>query len=152
MTAPLTRRLVLAASLAMATTASLPALAGQAPIFTKNGVAASGYDVVAYFTESRPVQGSAAYTAQYEGATWQFASAANRDAFTANPTRFAPQYGGYCAYAVAIGSTASTVPEAWKIVDNKLYLNYSSGIQRRWEGNQSAFITSANANWPRVLN
>lgn len=152
MTAPLTRRLVLAAGLAIATTASLPALAGKDPIYSDGGAAASGYDVVAYFTESRPVQGSAAHTAEYQGATWRFASAANRDAFEADPARYAPQYGGYCAYAVSQGYTAKTEPDAWKIVDDKLYLNYNRSVQKRWEGNQSNFITEANANWPKVLN
>jgi len=152
MTAPLTRRAVLASTLALAAAATSPAFAGKDRIYTSGGAAASGYDVVAYFTEDRPVEGSAAFTADYEGATWRFATAANRDAFTADPARYAPQYGGYCAYAVSQGYTASTVPEAWSIVDGKLYLNYSRGVQRRWEGNRSAFITDANANWPRVLN
>ncbi len=151
MTAPVTRRLILAATLAVAATASLPALAGKPPVFTKNGAAASGYDVVAYFTEGHPVSGSADHTAEYEGATWRFSSAANRDAFIADPAKYAPQYGGYCAYAVSQGYTAGTVPEAWRIVDDKLYLNYSKGVQKRWEANRSAFIIDADSNWPKVL-
>lgn len=116
-----------------------------------SNVAASGYDVVAYFTESRPVQGSGNFTAEYDGATWQFASAANRDAFNADPARYAPQFGGYCAWAVAQGYTASTVPEAWRIVDGKLYLNYSKGVQAKWEQDIPGHIVQANSNWPRVL-
>lgn len=150
MTAHLSRRFFLATGLALAATGT--AFAGSASIYTDgSGAAASGYDVVAYFTEQRPVDGSDAYTAQYEGATWRFSSAENRDLFIAQPTRYAPQYGGYCAYAVAKGATASTVPEAWKIVDGKLYLNYSTGIKSRWEGQQSEFIATADRNWPGVL-
>ena len=152
MSAPLNRRLVLAATLSLAAAASLPALAGKDRVYTKGDAAASGYDVVAYFTEQRSVPGSGAHTADYDGATWRFASAANRAAFEADPAKYAPQYGGYCAYAVSQGYTASTDPEAWKIVDDKLYLNYSKSVQRKWEANQSTFITDANANWPKVLN
>lgn len=150
MFASLSRRFLLIS--ALATIAATPALAGQSAIFQSSGSAASGYDVVAYFTESRPIDGSDAYTAGYEGATWRFSSAANRDLFVADPAKYAPQYGGYCAYAVALGSTATTVPEAWKIVDGKLYLNYSTGVQRRWESEQSGYIASADSNWPSVLN
>jgi len=114
-------------------------------------VAASGHDVVAYFTESRPVEGSSDFAARYDGATWHFASAANRDAFRADPARYAPQYGGYCAWAVAQGSTASTTPEAWSIVDDKLYLNYSKGVQARWEQDIPGHIARADTNWPAVL-
>jgi len=114
-------------------------------------VAASGYDVVAYFTDRRPVEGSREFTAGHDGATWRFASAANRDAFEADPSRYAPQYGGYCAWAVSQGYTASTVPEAWKIVDDKLYLNYSKGVQARWETDIPGHIAKADTNWPEVL-
>jgi len=126
----------------------------KSPVYTSlfSGVAASGYDVVAYFTESRPVEGSGDFTAEYDGATWRFASAANRDAFRADPARYAPQYGGYCAWAVAQGATASTTPEAWSIVDGKLYLNYSAGVQAKWEKDIPGHITQADANWPSVLN
>ena len=151
MTACLSRRAALATvfggALALAVSGS-PAIAGN--IYTEGGAAASGYDVVAYFTEGRPVEGSAAHTAEYEGAIWRFASEANRDAFEADPARYAPQYGGYCAYAVAQGSKAPTDPTAWKVVDGKLYLNYNSRIQRRWEGNQASFIVDADRNWPSL--
>ena len=150
MTAPLTRRALLAVALLAATAA--PALAGKPGVYTDGGAAASGYDVVAYFTESRPVPGSAEFTAEHDGATWRFATAANRDAFLSDPGRYAPQYGGYCAWAVAQGYTASTTPEAWKIVDDKLYLNYSRGVQRKWEKDIPGFIESADGNWPKVLN
>jgi len=145
-----TRRLVLVGALAMATT---PA-AAKDPVYTStfSNVAASGYDVVAYFAEGRPVEGSGDFTADYDGATWRFASAANRDAFLQDPERFAPQYGGYCAWAVSQGYTASTDPEAWKIVDDRLYLNYSKSVQATWEQDIPSNIEKGNANWPSVLN
>ena len=146
----LSRRSLLIAALATVSVGS--AHAGNPAIYGSSGVAASGYDVVAYFTEGRPVDGSDAYTAAHDGATWRFASAANRDLFVANPTNYAPQYGGYCAYAAAQGSKAPTVPEAWKIVDNKLYLNYSKGVQRRWESNEASYIADADRNWPSIAN
>ncbi|MGI9508368.1 MAG: YHS domain-containing (seleno)protein [Geminicoccaceae bacterium] len=145
-----TRRLILAGALALAAT---PALAKD-PVYTStfSNVAASGYDTVAYFTESKPVEGSGDFTADYDGATWQFASAANRDAFLQDPVRFAPQYGGYCAWAVSQGYTASTDPEAWKIVDGQLYLNYSKSVQARWEQDIPGNVEKGDANWPSVLN
>lgn len=135
---------------AVATLSVGPAFAGNDAIYQSGGAAASGYDVVAYFTEGRPVDGSDAYTATHDGATWRFSSAANRDTFAADPGKYAPQYGGYCAYAAAQGSKAPTVPEAWKIVDDKLYLNYSKGVQRRWESKQASYITDADRNWPSL--
>jgi len=106
---------------------------------------------VAYFTEGKPVKGSAQHTHQWNGATWRFASATNRDAFAASPEKYAPQYGGYCAYGVAGGYTVSTVPEAWSVVEGKLYLNYSRGVQDSWRKDTSGYIRKANANWPKAL-
>ena len=127
--------------------ASLPAAAAT---FNqdRSGVAVEGTDVVAYFTEGKATSGSAAFTHDWQGATWQFASAEHRDLFAANPERYAPQYGGYCAFAVAHGSRAGIDPEAWSIVDDKLYLNLSPGIQRRWNAKRDHFIERADANWP----
>lgn len=133
-----------------------PLLVGRAEattgkVYANGGVAVDGSDVVAYFTEGRPVLGSADITHNWRGVTWRFASVANRDAFAADPARYAPQYGGYCAWAVSEGYTASTVPEAWKIVDGKLYLNFSRRIQRRWERDIPGRIAAADRNWPGVL-
>ncbi|MEM7222709.1 MAG: YHS domain-containing (seleno)protein [Pseudomonadota bacterium] len=113
--------------------------------------AVSGYDAVAYFTEGKPVEGSDDFTVDYNGAVWRFASEENRDAFAADPAKYAPQYGGYCAWAVSQGYTASTDPEAWRIVDGKLYLNYSRSVQQTWEQNIPGNITAADGNWPKVL-
>jgi hypothetical protein len=81
----------------------------------------------------------------------RFASAAHRDAFVADPERYAPQYGGYCAWAVAHGKTAGVDPQAWKIVGGKLYLNYSKDIQRQWEEDVPGYVEKADANWPKLL-
>jgi YHS domain-containing protein len=95
--------------------------------------------------------GSNEYTYEWEGAIWRFASAENRDLFASDPTAYAPQYGGYCAKAVSEGNLASVDPEAWKIVDGKLYLNYSPGVQRQWLQDVPGNIAKADANWPAVL-
>jgi len=135
---------------------ALSARAGRAmstpAIYAEDGVAIDGTDPVAYFTENRPVPGDPAITHDWMGATWRFASTANRDAFAADPAAYAPQFGGYCAWAVSEGYTASTVPDAFRIVDGKLYLNYSRRIQRRWERDIPGHITRGQTNWPDVLN
>lgn len=115
------------------------------------GVAIDGYDPVAYFTESKPVEGSKDFSHEWQGATWRFASAEHRDLFAAEPEKYAPQYGGYCAWAVAQGKTADIDPEAWKIEDGKLYLNYSKKIQTRWEDAMTENIRAADENWPKLL-
>lgn len=140
--------------------ASLPVLAmtanagfAQSPpeFYAEDGIAIDGTDPVAYFTEGAPVAGDPAITHDWMGATWRFASAANKDAFVVDPEAYAPQFGGYCAWAVSEGHTASTTPEAWSVVDGKLYLNYSRCLQRRWEKDISGNISRATANWPKIL-
>lgn len=145
--------LTVAVAAPMAATLSTPAFAAGdgGAVYNYDGVAVDGSDVVAYFTRGTPTSGSAAFSHDWNGVTWHFESAANRDTFAASPESYAPQYGGYCAWAVAEGYLATTTPNAWKIVDGKLYLNYSRRIQRRWEGDIPGFITAANANWPSVL-
>lgn len=150
---PLSRRrfLTFAASVPAIVVLSPAAYAQTAPVYAENGVAVDGTDVVAYFTENRPVKGDPSISHNWNGSTWNFSSVENRDSFAQDPARYAPQFGGYCAYAVSEGYTASTTPEAWRIVDGKLYLNYSRRIQRRWERDIPGRIASANANWPKVL-
>jgi YHS domain-containing protein len=115
-----------------------------------SGLALKGYDPVAYFTENRPLAGKTEFTAQHEGATYRFASAANRDAFAAAPQKYAPQYGGYCAFGVAGGYKAPIEPEAWTVVDGKLYLNYNRSVRSKWSGDIPGFIRKGDANWPTV--
>ncbi len=116
-----------------------------------NGLAIRGTDPVAYFTEGTAVAGSEAFTYIWGNATWRFASAENRNLFVENPDQYAPQYGGFCAWAVSQGYTASIDPNAWRIVDGRLYLNYSRGVQRQWEQDITGNIRQGDANWPGVL-
>ena len=115
------------------------------------GVAVEGTDVVAYFTEGRAMKGSSEFEHEWNGATWRFASAKHRDRFAKDPERYAPRYGGYCAYAVSQGGTAPIDPEAWKIVDGRLYLNLDRDIQKIWERDVPGYIERADENWPRIL-
>lgn len=112
------------------------------------GVAVGGYDPVAYFTQGRPVEGSPEITTAYRGATWRFASAANREAFLVEPEKYAPAYGGYCSWAIAQGKLAKGDPKNWDIVEGRLYLNYNDDIQTRWRKDIPGFIDKAQANWP----
>ena len=149
----LTRRNVLTLALAAPAVGLVATrtMAQEASVYTEGGIAIDGSDAVAYFDGNGPVAGDPAITYAYMGATWQFSTEANRDAFAADPAAYAPQYGGYCAYAVSQGYTAPTVPEAWSIVDGKLYLNFSTGVRRRWERDIPGHIAAADANWPGVL-
>ena len=114
----------------------------------RSSVAIKGYDPVGYFRQGKPVKGDPSVTEEWMGAKWQFSSAESRDLFKTNPAQFAPQFGGYCAWAVSHGYTADTDPEAWKIVDGKLYLNYSKDIQKKWSQDIPKYIEDGNRNWP----
>lgn len=129
------------------------AFADKDPIYTakRSNLALQGYDTVAYFTVGEPTKGSADYSTTFNGAEFRFASEENLNLFLGNPEQYAPQYGGYCAWAVAKGQTAKGDARRWAIVDNKLYLNYNKGIQKKWDKDRAGFITSADTNWPTVL-
>lgn len=114
------------------------------------GVGAGGHDVVAYFNAGRPVAGSAQTTHMWNGATWRFSSVANRDAFAAAPERYAPAYGGHCAWAAAQGYKAKGDPAHWKIVSGRLFLNYNADVQKNWEANIPGFIAAADGKWPAL--
>ncbi len=113
-----------------------------------DGVAIKGYDPVAYFTEGSPVRGEAVHSHVWNDATWLFATAANRDAFAAAPEKFAPQYGGYCSYAMSRNYVADITPTAWKIVDGKLYLNNSRPVHVWWQADIGGNIAKADTHWP----
>lgn len=115
------------------------------------GNAIKGYDPVAYFTENAAVKGDRDYTYHWNGADWRFSSKQNLDLFVANPTQYAPQYGGYCAWAVSKGYTAKIDPEAWNIVEGKLYLNYSQSVKQTWQQDISGNIAKGDASWPTLL-
>ncbi len=129
----------------------LTAFAQKSPIYATKDGAIKGYDPVAYFTSGEPIKGQETYSLNWKDAQWYFSSQENLDTFKADPEKYAPQFGGYCAYAVGNGYTYRSDPKAWKIVDNKLYLNYSIGIQKKWEANQANFIKQGEANWPKVI-
>ena len=115
-----------------------------------DGLALGGYDVVSYFGENAPRQGKTEFSTDWNGAKWQFSSGENRDEFLKNPAKYAPQFGGYCAYAVSQGYTASGDPKAWKIVDDKLYVNYSPAVKEKWVKDIPKFIADANNNWKNL--
>lgn len=124
--------------------------AQTAEIFTTDAGAIQGYDAVAYFTESKPVKGLKEFAFTYKDETWYFASADHLQKFKAAPEKYTPQYGGYCAYGMSRGYKAKTDPEAWTIVDGKLYLNYNLDVRKTWNEKQSELIDKANTNWPTV--
>ncbi|AGI67086.1 hypothetical protein OAN307_c14080 [Octadecabacter antarcticus 307] len=149
----LNRRTLMAAAAAapLAAFFTRPAVAAEPYVFAVDGIAIRGADPVAYLSQGEPVQGSRDHALMWGGATWHFSSAANMELFMADPRAYAPQYGGYCAYAASQGYVASTVPEAWTIHEGKLYLNFSLGVRRRWARDIPGHIASGDANWPALL-
>jgi len=141
---------LLALAPALTLTGTLPGRLNAQAFFTDQGLALRGYDPVAYFTDSAAWPGSEEFTAQWGGVEWRFVSAANRDAFLATPEAFAPQYGGFCAWAMSQGYTAPVSPHAWTIVEGRLYLNASTRVHRRWLRDMEDHITQADANWPAL--
>ena len=121
-----------------------------AEIFQVNGVAIGGYDPVAFFTESKPVKGAANYNLEWKNATWHFATQANLDSFTKAPEKYAPQYGGYCAYGTAEGHKAPTEIDTWTVLDGKLYFNYNKKVKALWDKDRSKYIEQANVNWEKI--
>lgn len=116
------------------------------------GLAAHGYDVVAYFTDSRPVLGNPKFSAIHEGATYRFASTKSQKAFEADPARYTPQYGGFCAFGVSVGAKFDGNPNNWKIVGGKLYLNLNDEIQQKWLADVVGNIANADSSWPGIRN
>lgn len=154
----LSRRIVLALG-SSALLLSLPSRAAQLPVNTlKNSVfggrtdtAINGYDTVAYFTVGKPVMGNDAFALDWMGAKWKFASQANLDLFKANPEKYAPQYGGYCAYGVAQGYLVKVEPDQFTVRDNKLYLNYDADVQAKWLKDPAGYIKTADTQFPLLL-
>ena len=130
--------------------AAVQMAAGETEVNIVEGYAVHGYDVVTYFKQGKPVAGDSRFTAQHEGVTYRFSSAEHRDAFTSDPASYAPQYGGYCAFGAAMGRKFDGDPNAWAIVDGKLYLNLNKNIQARWKENVPGFVRGANNNWPLI--
>ena len=143
--------LILASLALMFSGLGTPVLADPAIFYSRGNAAISGYDTVAYFTRGAPMPGQPDIAVMWKGVIWYFTSVAHREAFEANPRAYAPQYGGYCAYAMSRGYRASTEPEAWHIVNGKLYLIHSLPVHEIWAGDIDGNIVRANANWPGVL-
>lgn len=119
--------------------------------FKPSGTAIRGYDTVAYFTNGAPAEGSEEFSAEWDGATWLFSSQENLDLFTADPTKYAPQYGGYCAYGVAKDGLVKIEPENFTILEGKLYLNFNDKVQGLWEDDIPGFIAAADAKFDALL-
>ncbi len=124
--------------------------AQKAEIFSTDGKAIKGYDAVAFFKDSAAVKGSEIFSHQWKGTSWLFSTKANRDAFVANPEKYEPQYGGYCAYGTADGHKAPTETNTWTVVNGKLYFNYNNKVKEYWNKNQPALIQKADTLWPTI--
>ena len=158
---PAPRRALLAAATLVASMATLlPASVRAAPAINtlkpgliggRGELAIQGYDPVAYFTEARPVKGLDSHAHTWMGATWTFASREHLELFKAHPERYAPQYGGYCAYGTARGYLVKIDPAQFRIVDGKLYLNYDADVQALWLKDVPGFIRAADAKYPNLI-
>ena len=126
--------------------------AQKAEIFQKDGVAIRGFDAVAFFTESKPVMGEERISYEWKGARWLFSSSVNMESFKNDPEKYAPQYGGYCAFGMADGHKAPTETDTWTIIDGKLYFNYNRKVKEMWWKDTKGFIEKADANWPVLKN
>lgn len=115
-----------------------------------NNKAVSGYDVIAFFKQQKPVEGSSKYTLEYQGADWYFSTQSNLEKFKANPIKYAPQYGGYCAWAMSNNKTAPGNPPYWTIYNDKLYLNYDQSVLDTWHADKDGFIKKADAYWAKT--
>ena len=144
------RSLLTTVAIGLSTLATLTASAKPPVNADRDGAAVKGYDVVAY-TTGTVTRGDPKFEHRWNGAIFRFSSGANRDLFVKAPEKYAPQFGGYCAYAVSRGYTADIDPEAYRIVEGRLYLNYSKRVQKLWEEDIPGNIAKGQANWPAVL-
>lgn len=126
------------------------ATAQKQEVFTIGGKAIRGYDAVAFFTDAKAVKGFDSLGYDYLSARWLFATTEHLEAFKANPEKYAPQYGGYCAYGTAEGHKAPTLPDTWSIVNNKLYFNYNQKVKQSWIKDTTGMIEKADRQWPLI--
>ena len=119
--------------------------------YQPSGIAIRGYDTVAYFTEAKPVKGDDQFTTEWQSATWKFSSQEHLDLFTTDPQKYAPQYGGYCAYGVAQNNLVKIEPDQWTIHDDKLYLNYNAKLNKEWKMDIPGFIKTADELFESLL-
>lgn len=145
------KTLIFIATLVFASVLAAPASAADS-IYTswQNNLAVGGYDTVSFFS-GKPQEGKKEFAFDYAGAEWRFSTRGNLDLFKTNPDAFIPQYGGYCAWAVASNKLAKGSPKHWHVEDGKLYLNFNARIKRRWEKDIPGFISSAEGYWPAIL-
>lgn len=153
----ITRRLALSSALALPVVSLLSRTAGAGAVvaaipqvYTREGLAVSGYDSVAYFRDGRLVPGISGYRLKWRGAVWQFASAEHRQAFEMDPKAYAPQFGGYCAYTVAEGRPRKAEPDLWTIHAGRLYLNHDATLQKLWRQDMERYIAAAEKNWAQI--
>lgn len=147
------RAAIVGTGLALSACATDGVVSQKEPVMPTNavaGVAVKGYDPVAYFADGKPVQGNPAISTRWHGATYQFASDEHRRAFLAMPDHFAPQFGGFCAFAISRGTIADIDPAEWAVVNNNLYLNNNAFAQRVWDTDRPGNIRAGNKNWPLV--
>ena len=128
----------------------LNAHAQRSQVYIADGKAIKGYDPVAFFTASKPVRGQDSLMLQWNGAVWYFADRKNLESFKAAPEKYAPRYGGYCAYGTAQGHKAPTEVETWSILDGKLYFNYNQKVKEMWSKDRAAMIKKADRNWTMI--
>jgi hypothetical protein len=124
--------------------------AQESEVFAPKGIAINGYDAVAFFKQAKPVKGSEEFSFDYKDAKWLFVSKEDLDEFSQSPEKFAPQYGGYCAYGTAQGHKAPTMADTWTIENGKLYFNYNQQVKKMWSKDREHFIKLADENWPTV--
>ena len=122
------------------------AFAQKPAVFAPDGKAIRGYDPVAYFTDGKPVLGMPSLSHTYQNAIWFFADQTHLDAFKADPEKYVPQYGGYCAFGLSRGYKAPTEADAWTISEGKLYLNYNRNVRTEWDKDRSGYIGKADKN------
>lgn len=129
---------------------AIGSFAQKAPVFNKNGVAIGGYDVVAFYDESKPVMGDKNLSYQWQDVNWYFTSLQHLDSFKLSPEKYAPQFGGYCAYGTAEGHKAPIEIDTWTIVNGKLFFNYNKAVQKLWLEDQQGLIKKADEKWPLI--
>src|SRR6186997_3245142 len=132
--------------------AVIQASAQKAEIFSPGGIAIKGYDAVAFFKQSKPVKGMEKFSYQWNNATWLFSNEENRAAFKKAPEKYAPQYGGYCAYGASEGHKAPTETDTWTVRNDKLYFNYNKKVKEMWQKDEENLIKIADQKWPEIKN
>ena len=130
--------------------AALVTSVNAATEYTYGITGVGGYDLVSYHTSRQPIRGNGYFVSNYDGISYLFASKANKKMFDANPGKYLPAYGGYCAYGVAVGKKFFSDPEAWRIVDGRLYLNLDKDIQKKWMKDIPGYIRTADKNWSNI--